>query len=221
MRRPAVSLGVLHRLATPLAAALLLPIPALGQAADSISGRAIVAEINRVRIDPPGYAAFLESQLRYYDGNVIRRPGETWIRTVEGPAAVLDAIRVLRALPSRPPLDFSEALSRAAADHVRDQGPAGVMGHDGTDGSTMASRIQRYGTWDVTISENIDYGSATARDVVMSLVIDDGVENRGHRRNILNPEIRVAGAACGPHQHYRTMCVIDHAGRFTPTPAGR
>jgi uncharacterized protein YkwD len=217
-----ICLSVLNRLGAPLALALLLPSQAVGQAADSISGRSIVAEINKVRTDPTGYATFLESQLPYYQADEIRRPGQVRIRTVEGAAAVLEAVRALRGQASLPPLDFSDALSRAAEDHVRDQGPKGVTGHDGSDGSTVQGRIERYGTWRITISENIDYGSATARDVVMALVIDDGVPNRGHRRNILDPQIRVAGAACGPHQQYRMMCVIDHAGGFTPaTGAGR
>jgi hypothetical protein len=50
--------------------------------------------------------------------------------------------------------------------------------------------------------------------VVVSLLVDDGVHGRGHRHNLLDPAIRFAGAACGPHQRYRTMCVMDHAGSF-------
>ena len=200
--------------------ALSAPV-AQAQSPDSLSGRAIIAEINRVRTDPAGYAAFLERQLAFYEGNEIRRPGQVRIVTHEGAAAVREAIQVLSQQASRPPLGLSEALSRAAADHVDDQGPKGSIGHEGTDGSTMQSRIERYGTWSITISENIDYGSATARDVVMALVIDDGVAGRGHRRNILDPQIRVAGAACGPHQQYRVMCVIDHAGGFAPSAPGR
>ena len=106
-----------------------------------------------------------------------------------------------------------------AADHVRDQGPSGATGHTGSDGSTMSARIERHGQWGGGISENIDYGSADAREVVISLVVDDGVSSRGHRRNLLDPAIRFAGAACGPHQRYRTMCVMDHAGSFAPNEA--
>lgn len=181
-------------------------------------GRAIVEEINRLRTDPAGYAVILEQSLPLYTGNDLQRPGQIAIRTSEGPAAVREAIAALRAQAPLAPLAFSEGLARAAADQVRDQGPSGATGHDGSDGSTMRTRIERWGQWGGGISENIDYGSRTAREVVISLVVDDGVRGRGHRRNLFDPGIRFAGAACGPHRQYVTMCVMDHAGSFTLHP---
>jgi len=181
-----------------------------------MTGRDVVAEINRLRTDPAGYAAMLEQTLPLYAGSELRRPGQITIRTNEGAGAVREAMAALRARAPLAPLEYSEGLSRAAADHVRDQGPGGATGHDGSDGSSMRTRIERYGQWGGGISENIDYGSLSAREVVMSLVVDDGVSSRGHRRNLLDPDIRVAGAACGPHRRYRTMCVMDHAGSFVP-----
>jgi uncharacterized protein YkwD len=49
---------------------------------------------------------------------------------------------------------------------------------------------------------------------VQGLLIDDGVADRGHRRNLLDPAVRVAGIACGRHAAYGTMCVIDLAGGY-------
>ncbi len=77
----------------------------------------------------------------------------------------------------------------------------------------MADRIARYGVWLGTMSENIDYGSRTARRVVISLLVDDGVPGRGHRTNIFAPASRYAGVACGPHRTYGVMCVTDFAER--------
>lgn len=188
-------------------------LPTLAQAP---GGRDVVQELNLARTRPAFYASLLEDRLSHYVGNELRRTGEITLRTVEGGAAVREAIHTLRAQAPLPPLEYSDALARAAADHVRDQGPSGRTGHDGTDQSTMRSRIERYGRWGGSISENIDYGSATAREVVLALLIDDGVPSRGHRRNIFDAAIRVAGAACGPHQRYGTMCVIDHAGEIAP-----
>lgn len=77
-----------------------------------------------------------------------------------------------------------------------------------------AVRVNRYGGWEKAIAENISYGPSGARDIVVSLIVDDGVPGRGHRQNIFNPDFRAAGTACGPHAVYGTMCVIDFAGEY-------
>jgi len=180
-----------------------------------VSGRDVVNEINLVRTNPGAYVAVLEQTLPLYEGNDLTRPGRITLRTNEGPAAVREAIAALRAQAPLAPLTWSDGLARAAADMVASQGPTGATGHTGTDGSTMTSRIERYGQWGGSISENIDYASTSAREVIVALLVDDGMRGRGHRRNLLDPAIRFAGAACGAHLSYRTMCVMDHAGVFT------
>ena len=48
----------------------------------------------------------------------------------------------------------------------------------------------------------------------MALLIDDGVEDRGHRKNILKTSFTHAGAAVGTHKKYKTMCCIDFASGY-------
>ena len=182
--------------------------------------RGVLAELNHARTDPQGFAADLEARLQYYHGYIYRAPAsDVGLRTLEGPDAVREAIRVLRATRPLPALRLSRGMSAAAADHVRDQGPRGGTGHTGSDGTTPAQRVSRYGRWYATITESIQYGRGDAREVVADLLIDDGVPGRGHRRNALDPNVHVAGVACGPHATYGQMCVLEHAGEYAERSA--
>lgn len=198
-------------------------IPAIGFAqsgrieqADYLSSleNAIVHEINLARTAPKNYAPFLEQYKGYYDKKLLRLPGETPILTKEGVEAVIEATRLLHSTRSIPPLVPSRGMSRAAKDHMTDQGSSGLIGHKGSDGSQAWDRVNRYGTWEKSIGENIAYGSNRARDIVLSLIVDDGVPGRGHRKNIFNPDFRVVGVAFGRHAAYRTVCVITFAGGY-------
>jgi len=207
--RPALLLSLLIALAT-----LALQSPASSSPQPVPDEAAVVAEMNSARTNPAAYARHLQELLGYFDGKVIRKPGKVGLRTQEGKPAVIEAIAFLRRTAPVPALKSSPALAAAARDHVRDQGPTGATGHDGSDGSTMSSRIGRHGRWMGSISENIDYGADTAREVMISLIVDDGVPGRGHRTNIFKRGTRFTGVACGSHLRYGSMCVIDYASEI-------
>jgi uncharacterized protein YkwD len=175
---------------------------------------AVVHELNMARTAPKDYASFLEQYKKYYDKKLLKLPGQTPILTNEGVGAVVEAIRFLRSVKPLPPLNPSKGMSSGASDHVTDQGPSGSTQHKGSDESQAWDRVNRYGTWEKSIGENIAYGSDKARNIVMFLIIDDGVSSRGHRKNIFNPDFRVIGLACGHHATYRTVCVITFAGGY-------
>ncbi len=167
----------------------------------------VLREMNLARTQPRRYAEFLEERRRYYRGNRFERPGEIAIITQEGVSAVDEAIEFLRRVKPIGALTPSRGMSRAADDHVRDQGQAGGLGHRGSDGSRTCDRANRHGRWSGKIGENISYGRADARDVVIQLIVDDGLPDRGHRDNIFDPAFRVVGIACGDHSEYRAICV--------------
>lgn len=177
--------------------------------------RGVVEELNLARMQPDTYAEFLTEYSRLYVGRELREEGETTILTKEGRSAVNEAIRFLRKQRSMSFLIASQGMSRAAEDMVRMQGTTSQIGHRGTDGSSFSDRISRYGIWSGSCSENIDYGFNSARRIVMALIIDDGVSNRGHRTSIFNPGFKRVGVACGYHKIYQYMCVIELAQSYT------
>ncbi len=84
-------------------------------------------------------------------------------------------------------------------------------GHYGSDGSTLSERIYRYGWWRGAIAENEAYGYEDPLNIVVQLLIDDGVEGRGHRRTILDGKFRYVGVAVRPHRWFKNICVQDFA----------
>jgi uncharacterized protein YkwD len=177
------------------------------------SSRAVIRELNLARQNPALYATFVEELRARMSGSVMVLPGQTRIRTREGTRALDEAIRFLRGAQPLAPLTLSPGMSRAAADHCADQA-AGGFGHAGRDSSHADRRIARYGTFGGCWGENISYGKATARDVVLALIIDDGLPARKHRNNIFNPNFNFAGAAFGRHARFGTICSMDFAGSY-------
>lgn len=176
--------------------------------------KGVIIELNRARLNPTGYAKKMEDFKRHYVGQYIYFAGRTQVVTQEGVSAVNEAIEFLKSLAPVPLLQVSKGLSAAAKVHAEDQGPKGLVSHEGSDMSTPDERMNRFGKWGIAFGENIDYGNFNAEEIVMQLIIDDGVPERSHRKNIFNPLYRIVGVSFGPHHRYGQMCVIDFAGTY-------
>ena len=178
----------------------------------------IILEINKLRSDPARYAEdFIAPLAKKYDRRLLYYPGDQPILTKEGVNALYECVRDLKRQQPLSIIYPSEGLTRAARDHVNDQSKTGQTGHQGSDRSNMRNRLERYGQWQVRIAENIAYGGKTAQQIVIYLLIDDGVHDRGHRKNFLNPDFRMVGVATGSHPNYGLMSVMDFAGGFKTT----
>jgi uncharacterized protein YkwD len=175
----------------------------------------VLVEVNALRADPVAYVRVLQAYRAQFRGDsLVIRPNGISIQTREGLAAVDEAIAFLRTQPAMPPLDADALRDLAASDHVRDQGMSGSFGHPGADGWDFSRRVARRGG-EPYGGENISYGYDTAREIVIQLVVDDDIADRGHRVNIFRPGYVRAGVACGPHPVYSYMCVMDFG--YAPT----
>ena len=164
-----------------------------------LSASAIIQEINFARENPNAYAQLVAEA----------RP----LHQIERGRAVDEAVRFLKRARPLSPLSLSSGMCRAAADHCAEQA-SGEIGHFGGGHTSPGDRINRYGLWRIAYGENISYGQKTARAIVLTLVIDDGVRSRGHRNNIFNPKFNVAGIGYGPHARFGTVCTTDFAGAY-------
>jgi uncharacterized protein YkwD len=177
--------------------------------------RNILQELNVARTQPDVYIRYLEHYRSLFRDKTYTQAGtNTRIRTQEGTAPIDEAITFLRRQRPLPPLRWAEGLARSGAELVSVQAKSKETGH-GSGRMAMTARIQRQGRWTITFGEAIAYGPYVAgrgRDVIIQLLVDDGVPSRGHRKALFNKAYRLAGVSCGPHPTFETACVIDFAG---------
>lgn len=98
-----------------------------------------------------------------------------------------------------------------------DIGPKGLVQHESSDGTSVKERLKRYGKIVTCYGENLSFHCETAIEVVLQLLVDDGVPNRGHRENLFNDDFRVCGIFSGEHKDFDTMSCIDYTAAFVKT----
>jgi uncharacterized protein YkwD len=191
--------------------ALAAPVDAL---AESLA-RQVLFEINLARTEPATYAGFIREFRKQFRGKFYNQPDrDSSVQTREGVSAVDEAITFLSRQKPLPPLAWSNGLAAAADELVEEQGKSGGTGHINRQNNGPQQRVERHGIWEKMMAEDIGYGPDNARSMVIQLIIDDGVKDRGHRKNIFTRAFGTAGVACGSHPRYQNMCVIDFAGGF-------
>ena len=157
----------------------------------------IILEQNKARYDPAKYVSFKQLP----------------VKTVEGPAAVTECYIQMQKMKSLPPLKPEKGLYLAALEHVYTQGATKETGHTGVNGESPFDRIKKHGTYKQA-AENISYGFSNAREIVISLLIDDNVPDRSHRKIIMNKNYNQTAVSFGSHKEYKNMAVILYCNGF-------
>lgn len=106
-------------------------------------------------------------------------------------------IRDLKASKAKGALLPDSALERMADCFQLELAASGKTGHD------------RKNCTEDYLAENCSFGKSTAKDIVMQLLIDEGIASLGHRKNILNEKYTKLGVAFGDHKKYRKCAVMD------------
>ena len=123
--------------------------------------------MNKLRDDPKSFIPHLQEMLGRFEGDMLKQPGKTTLRTKEGPAAVNEAIEYLNRISTVRPLRWHEELSRAARDHVLDIGPKGLVQHESSDGTSVKERLKKYGKIVTCYGENLSFHCETAMEVIL------------------------------------------------------
>lgn len=164
--------------------------------------------LQQLRTDPQSFVEHLQARLATFEGDYYLNHGKK-IRSREGAVAVSEAIDWLKQQKPLPAWDESKTpLFSAAKDHCEDLCKNGHHGHTGTDGSTIAKRVERHGRWKGGVTQNVALQQPTPLDIVLHWIIDDGAKNRIQRENLMNDKYKCIGVACGVHSKYKSCCVM-------------
>jgi uncharacterized protein YkwD len=171
---------------------------------------------NQLRRNPQSFIPKLRESLSHFRDKIYHKPGEDPIQTYEGPEAIEDAIQFLQNQKPVKELIYNENITLACKDHVHDIGVKGLTTHEGSDGKNISDRIEKYCEWDGAAAENLDFGFKNAENIILNLLIDDGVEERNQRYNLFHPDFKYIGIAAGPHREYGICVVIGYAMDVRP-----
>jgi uncharacterized protein YkwD len=139
---------------------------------------------------------------RYIQEN--RLPSNNYIRSLR---------RDLKKVQGLTPLQPEEDLTAVAQGHAQLTGKKGTTGH----GSFKKRFEALMGRPYTHVGENCSYGYERAIDIVISLLIDEGIKDLGHRKNILAADFNSIGVAIRPHKTYRVNCVMDFGSQDRST----
>jgi hypothetical protein len=173
----------------------------------------ILAEVNALRTDPQSYIGHLEQMKRGFRGNIYKNAQGVEIITFDGVGAVEQAIGLLKKQTPLPVFKISTGLMQAAALHLRDMAANDFFSHRGSDQSLPDERAAMFGSAPNGVNQNITQGSTTAREIVLQMLVSDGLQNRIQRQNLLNPQLQVVGIAAGEARK-GYLCVLMLADSF-------
>ncbi len=114
--------------------------------------------------------------------------------------SLYDELQHVRDLPMLLP---ERDLYKVAREHASWSGKKGYEGHKGFK-QRFSPIMKKY----TEVGENIYYGPYTPLEIVIQLLIDDGIEDLGHRKNLLSPKFNSIGVAIKPHKTYEYNCVM-------------
>ncbi len=99
-----------------------------------------------------------------------------------------------------------------AKNHAGDMGKSGNIGHNTSKGENFQKRIVTLKKTYTVVFENCQYGYDKALDVVMDLLIDEGITDYGHRKALLNSSLQYVGVSFQKHKKFKWNCVMVMGG---------
>ena len=175
----------------------------------------IFNEINKVRRNPQYIIPHLIKMKQFYKHKEYRNPIlNYYILTEEGVEAVKEAIKFVKIQKSLKPLIRFNELDNSANELVEFLLKTGKMEVDEKRDKEerMEIRIRKHFKKQGGLAENISFGWSNAIDIVLQMIIDDGVKSRGHCKNLFAEHFNFIGVFSGDHKVLEHCSVIEFFG---------
>jgi len=130
------------------------------------------------------------------------------VRGVKNSSYLSSLKRFLKKSKKLPPFVANDSLHKVAEIHAVRSGKKGTTGHQ-----NYSKRFNYVGDVFPTNGENCDYGNPKAIDIVFSWLIDEGIANLGHRKNVFDKEFSHAAVSIAPHKSYQVNAVMTFGSR--------
>ena len=85
------------------------------------------------------------------------------------------------------------------------------MQNKSSNGTSFDERLKSLGVAYGSIGENLHFGDNQGKEVILFLIIDDGIPSRLHRKMVFSPQFGVMGASIGFHKTRKLVTAIDYA----------
>jgi hypothetical protein len=150
----------------------------------------LIYVFNMMRMDPKLFGSTVVKQY----------PGKTALFYLNDLDEYKTLVETLAKTEPLPLLYPDEKLFTSAKCHATISGQKGYVGHD-----RQTADCKKKTLFD---AECCDYGRYTPLDILMGLLIDEGVESLGHRETCLGPYKKI-GLSIQPHNSYGKNAVLD------------
>ena len=172
----------------------------------------IISEINKVRQNPSSYIPLIKKQKDLIKGEILYRENQSPIQLTEGEKSFQNAIDYLKKKKKTFKLEENNNLNLAALDLVNDIGPKGLFSHEDSNGNNLNDRIEKYCEWEDCCNEIIQFSSKKPEEIIIDIIVDDGIENKLNRESLFNDNYKFIGCAINEHKDFGYVIVIILVG---------
>jgi hypothetical protein len=173
----------------------------------------LLKEHNKIRNSPSLYIPILaQTKKLFRKNNVLHFYKEMPFKTYEGLETIDEAINFLSTQKPLKSFILSSELIKSSKDIAYELGTNGIVNHS----KNLPQYIEKYCEWGGMLCENIDFGTKQAENIMIKLLLNDGIKERFQRLNIFKPELKYIGISQNSHIKYGICTVIHYAMNITP-----